>query len=112
MQTLRRSEWTLRKRTQPNFTPRKISKFETYIAIIKAYCSINVLLLPAVFASGGWALSPCAFMVATFFESLCAIRLSMIAMKYKIYSYQLLMEKALGQWGLNVSRVCLAIDHW
>ena len=90
----------------------KIGCFETYIAMIKAYCAINVLLLPKAFANGGYILSPIAMFVATLFEALCALRLCKIAGQFEIYSYQLLMEKALGKWGLQAARICLSLAHW
>ena len=86
--------------------------FETFIAMFKAYCAINVLLLPKAFANGGFILSPSALLVATIFEAFCAVRLSMIARHFKIYSYSLLMQKAMGQWGLQAARICLGLAHW
>ena len=80
--------------------------------MIKSYCAINLLLLPKAFANGGYALSVSAMILATFFEALCAFRLSTVARKYKVYSYQLLMEKALGKWGLQLSRIFLSLAHW
>ena len=53
--------------------------FGTYVAMFKAYCAINVLLLPKAFANGGYILSPTSLFVATLFEAMCAVRLSMIA---------------------------------
>jgi len=85
---------------------------ETFFAVIKAYCAINVLLLPRSFANGGYMLSPLALMVACFFESLCAARLSSVAHEYRIYSYPLIMKKALGDKGLNAARIFLGLAHW
>ena len=57
-------------------------------------------------------LSPAAMFVAVCFETLCAIRLSIVAHHQKVYSYPLLMEKALGVGGLQFSRIVLALAHW
>ena len=35
----------------------KFSPFETYIALLKAYCAISILIMPKAFANGGWAAS-------------------------------------------------------
>lgn len=32
--------------------------FETYIAVIKGYCALMILVLPRSFANGGYVLSP------------------------------------------------------
>ena len=36
---------------------RKMSAFETYIALLKGYCAIAILIMPKAFANGGWAAS-------------------------------------------------------
>ena len=86
--------------------------FKTFFAVLKAYCAINVLLLPCSFANGGYLLSPIAMIVACFFEALCAARLTSVAQQYEIYSYPLLMQKAMGDKGLLAARVFLSIAHW
>ena len=58
---------------------KKMGPFKTYFAVIKAYCAINVLLLPRSFVNGGFVLSPIALLVAGFFETLCALRLTQVA---------------------------------
>ena len=73
--------------------------FETFFAVLKAYCAINVLLLPLSFKNGGYLLSPICMMAACFFETLCAIRLSDVANKYNIWTYPLIVKRALGNGG-------------
>ena len=85
---------------------------KTFFAILKAYCAINVLLLPCSFANGGYILSPCAMVLACFFEGLCAARLTTVALQYEIYSYPLLMKRAMGEKGLLASRIFISIAHW
>ena len=91
---------------------KKMGPVKTLFAILKAYCAINVLLLPRAFANGGYLLSPIAMMSACFFEALCAARLTQVAHQYQIFSYPLLMKRALGDKGLYVGRICLALAHW
>ena len=79
---------------------KKMGPIQTFFAIVKAYCAINVLLLPRAFANGGYLLSPIAMMTACFFEALCAARLTQVAHQYQIFSYPLLMKRALGEKGL------------
>ena len=71
--------------TQPNSHDEndgKMGTFGTFFAIIKAYCAINVLLLPRSFANGGYLLSPLAMIFACVFETMCAVRLTTVAQQY------------------------------
>ena len=56
--------------------------FKTFMAMCKAYCAINVLLLPKAYAQGGYILAPLALMTACFFEALAAVKLAQIAIRY------------------------------
>ena len=85
---------------------------KTFFAIAKAYCAIGILIMPRSFVNGGYIISPLALFTACFFESLCAARLASVAHSQGIYSYSLLMRKAVGDKGLIVSRIFLAIAHW
>lgn len=60
-------------------TVKKMNSYQTFFAVIKAYCAINVLLLPRSFANGGYMLSPASMLFACFFETLCAVRLTSVA---------------------------------
>lgn len=90
---------------------RKLTKFQTFFAILKAYCAINVLLLPLSFVNGGFILSPIMMIIACFFETLCAIRLSTVAYKYKIWSYPEIARRAMGDKGFQILRLLLTIAH-
>lgn len=99
--------------TQPSQSSvRKMGTVRTFFAVLKAYCAINVLLLPRSFVNGGYMLSPISMLVAVFFESLCAARLTTVAHKYGIFSYPLLMQRAMGEKGLHLARIFLALAHW
>ena len=91
---------------------RKMGPVKTFFAVIKAYCAINVLLLPRSFVNGGYLVAPLAMIVACFFESLSAARLASVAHRYDIYSYPLLVEKAIGKTGFHIARICIALAHW
>lgn len=85
---------------------------QSFFAIIKAYCAINVLLLPLPFSEGGYILAPIAMAVACFFEALSASRLTDVAYKHQIYSYPLLMKKAMGDKGFIAAKVALSLAHF
>jgi len=97
--------------TSKNTLP-KMGTIQTIFSIVKAYTGISVLLLPIAFKNGGFALSPIALFTAVLFESLSGYRLLNAARQFKVYSYPLLMEKALGVYGLHVSRIFLGLGHW
>ena len=84
----------------------------TLFAIMKAYCAINVLLLPCSFVKGGWLLAPLAMITACFFETLCAYRLAEVAIATRLYSYPCIVEKAIGENGKTAIRVLLALAHF
>ena len=86
-----------------------MGNIQTFFAVCKSYCAINVLLLPRSFVNGGYLLSPIAMVVACFFEALCAARMTTAANKHQIFSYPLLMKKAIGEKGLVIARVLLAM---
>lgn len=58
---------------------KKMNSYQTFFAVVKAYCAINVLLLPRSFVNGGYLLSPVMMLIACFFETLCAMRLTTVA---------------------------------
>ena len=86
-----------------------MSNVRTYFALVKAYMAIGILLTPRSFVNGGYLLSPLALLFATAFESFSSIRLVNIALQTQIYSYPLLMQKAMGRPGFIISHACLAI---
>ena len=54
----------------------KMNRIQTFFALLKSYCAINVLLTPKSFANGGFLLSPIALIFACLFQTICAIKLS------------------------------------
>ena len=50
--------------------------------------------------------------VACFFETLSASRLTDVAYKQQIYSYPLLMKKAMGDKGFIAAKVALSLAHF
>ena len=73
-----------------------MNTFQAYFALLKAYCAINILLLPKSFKNGGWALSPVSLAVSCLFEATCAIKLSQCSLVSKKSNYQDIVLYALG----------------
>ena len=80
----------------------------TFFAIIKAYTSMNVFVLPIGFKEGGWLFSPIVLIISCFFEALSAYKLAQAANKLRIYRYQDLVEHALGSTYKIVFQVIMA----
>ena len=59
----------------------------TFFAILKAYTSMNVFILPIGFKEGGWLFSPIVLIVSCFFETLSAYKLAQAANKLQIFNY-------------------------
>lgn len=78
---------------------KKLTPFETYIALIKGYCAIVILFLPSAFLSGGWGMSTIILFTVAFLTTVCTLKLVESGQHLKIYSYSLLAEKALGKKG-------------
>ena len=64
-----------------------MSPFETYIALIKGYCVLLVLILPKAFANGGFIASGFLLIISGFFSAASACLLAEAGLKEKIYSY-------------------------
>ena len=87
----------------------EMNQFQAYFALLKAYCAINVLLLPKAFRNGGYALSPLALIVACTFECTCAIKLSHCGNFTKKISYADIVKHAFGQRAQTVFQIMIAI---
>jgi len=55
--------------------PKKMNAFETYVAIIKGYCALMVLVLPRAFERGGYVLSPIIMICSSAVQVTCALKL-------------------------------------
>ena len=73
-----------------------MGSFATFCAIIKAYTTMNIFLLPIGFKEGGWLFSPCVLIIACFFETISAIKLTECAHQIKVYNYPDIVEYAFG----------------
>jgi len=73
--------------------------FQTYAAICKGYCAINILILPKQFDNGGWLLSLIAVFVAFFLVLNCALKLVKCGIKTDTYVYSQIALKGLGPRG-------------
>lgn len=75
---------------------KKLTPFETYIAIIKGYCALSVLLVPKAFVNGGWGISAIFLFFSGVISLIACLKLADVALATNLYSYPLAVEKILG----------------
>ena len=92
--TMERKEWIQRK--EMALMKQKLSPFETYVALLKGYCAIGIFVMPKAFLNGGWAASAMMEIASGLISSICVVKLVESGLKYKLYSYSLIVEKAFG----------------
>ena len=108
--TFDKKQWVTEKELQK--MKKKMTPFETYIALLKGYCAISILIMPKAFLNGGWAASMGMELVAAAATTICALKLVQAGLKYKLYSYSLIVEKALGKKGRVVLDIMIAATQF
>jgi hypothetical protein len=74
----------------------KLGPFQTYLALIKGYCAIVILLIPKAFLNGGYIFSPLVLLFSALLTGWCAIKLVDSGLKVKNYSYSFVAQAAYG----------------
>ena len=77
----------------------KMGTFQTFAALCKGYCAINILILPKQFENGGWLIGTIAISVAVIFVLYCALKLVKCGIKTGLYNYSQIAEAAMGSRG-------------
>ena len=78
---------------------KKLTPLETYIALIKGYCVITIIMLPKAFVNGGWAISAAMLLVCGILTTLCVTKLVDSGLAVNLFSYSLVAERAFGWKG-------------
>jgi len=66
---------------------KKLSPFETYIALVKGYVSLSLLTMPKAFANGGYIFSPICETFTAVLTTYCVSKLVNVGLKLGSYSY-------------------------
>lgn len=97
---------------------KKLSNFDTYIALIKGYCVLSVLLIPKAFSNGGWGVASIFLVSAGAISCVACLKLVDVGLKLNLYSYPLAVEKALGKnarlfidVAISLTQFAFAISH-
>ena len=97
-ESFRYAEGEVEEVLEPRAT-KKMNAFETYIALIKGYCALMILVLPRAFGRGGYIFSPIVMMLSGAVQMYCALKLVAAGQKLGLQSYSLIALKALGPKG-------------
>ena len=89
-----------------------MSPFETYIALIKGYCVILILILPKAFAEGGYMASAILLIMSGIFSAGSACLLAEAGLKENLYSYSLLVHKAFGPTGKLAVDIMISLAQY
>ena len=90
---------------------KKLSPFESYIAVLKGYCVLSILLLPKAFYDGGWLISPSFIVFNGVLSCIACIMLIDTGLAYKIYSYPLIVERVLGKKARLFLEIAIALTQ-
>ena len=75
---------------------RRLSPTETYVALLKGYVAISILLMPKTFVSGGQGVSAIFMAFSGVISLIGCYKLVDSGLAVKIYSYPLLAQKVYG----------------
>lgn len=78
---------------------KKLNAFETYIALVKGYCAMTIIMMPKAFIMGGWGVSALMLGISAILTTVCVVKLVHSGLHCELYSYSMLAERALGRKG-------------
>ena len=85
---------------------------QSFFALAKLYCSINVLLVPRAYVNGGYIGSTLIILVSVSFQAICAIKLTTVGNHIDKISYPEIVKHVFGPYGKRFVEVCLALIHF
>ena len=91
---------------------KKLSPFESYIALIKGYCILSILFLPTAFANGGWGVSGFFLVTSGILSLIACQKLVDVGLALSIYSYPLVVQKVLGKKARVFIEVAIALTQY
>jgi len=86
-----------------------LSPFEVYIALVKGYCVILILIIPKAFVTGGYLMTAFLMMASGVISTLCANLLVQSGLKAQLTSYSELTGEKLGpKWRIAID-LCISL---
>ena len=90
---------------------KKLSPFETYIALIKGYSMLSLLLVPKPFANAGWGITSILLVGCGLLMMIASLKLADVGINLEIYSYPLSIERVLGRKSRVILEVAIAFTQ-
>lgn len=81
--------------------------WETYIALIKGYCALMILVLPKSFTNGGYLFSAFCLATSAIVQAIAALKLVETAKQIGVANYSLIAYKALGPCSRIISDIMI-----
>jgi len=69
-------------------------------------------MLPKAFKNGGWAISAAMLLLSGILTTICVDKLVQAGQKYRLYSYSLVAEKAMGKTGKRILDIMVALTQY
>ena len=97
---------------------KKLTQFESYIALLKGYSVLSIMFLPKAFLDGGWLASAGFLTCSGILSCIGCCFLVDTGLRYNIYSYPLVVEKVLGKRArvfldiaIALTQISIVISH-
>ena len=87
----------------------KLTPFEVYIALVKGYCVILILILPRAFVTGGIVTTALLIAASGLISGLCASLLVQAGLQTRISSYPHLTAHVLGDKMKVIIDICISM---
>ena len=86
-----------------------LTPFEVYVALVKGYCVILILILPRAFVTGGYMTTAILMVVSGIISSFCANLLVQSGLRAQLMSYSELAGVVLGQKMRVFVDICISL---
>lgn len=86
-----------------------MSSLQTFMAISKAFCGVQILFVPINFAFGGWLFSVILIVIASLTVGRSSILMVSCLQEFELKNYLDVAEKAYGRAGRTITGLCLAL---
>ena len=90
----------------------KMNDFQVFVAICKAYCAVNIMVLPKNFENGGWLVGVLSLNLGCILVGYHALKLVKCAIKLEIYDFREVALRALGPRISDVISIIIAVVHF
>ena len=89
-----------------------LTPFEVYIALVKGYCVILILIIPRAFVTGGFISTALLLLGSGIISTLCASLLVKSGLSAKIHSYSELTGHVLGSKMKVMIDLCISLAQY